>query len=182
LNFFTPELYEAENETGNWDDIFAATKRYDEYTESIKSRLHPSVAAVAESRWVDDALLAKAGYDRKAKTLTITLRCGGLPWDDQEYFDLAFSYQDAEISEQHLSILAEIAEGTISAIRHWFFAWRHEVDVLDDGRFEQRISFHRVGGDGSLAWFAVKCKELTCERTDRESRDLPRVKQRFVVK
>ncbi len=170
MKFFTVDSY------NSWYDSFEdysilknASEEYWRFVESMQGILPTEVLALARLPGVDDGLIVRVKHDRDKRVLVLTLRCGDL---QMGYYDLILTYEDAEISHGDECTLARLAH-TTKYSRYKSDLYRHEVDMLDDGRIEHRLIFHPG------IWFVVRCKTLRWDKLNRPNRELPRFLNRF---
>ena len=122
---------------------------------------------------MDDGLLVQVSHDQAGCVLRLTLRCGHLQMGD---YELALTYEGAEITLKHEWELARLARSTVDAW-HAPDLRRHEVDVIDDGKIEHRLEFHDNEPDN---WFAIRCGAMKWEIVSRPDRELPALPDRFL--
>lgn len=176
MRFFTLEIYHAFDRSVDGDEglleLTTALHSYQQHVETLTAILGPHLFTLSGAFLIDDALVARAKLDTVNGTLEPTLRCGNL---QVGYFDVALRYEDVEIDPRDVMTLSQVARGTKSHRRFDFDAYAHELDVTEGGRIEHSILFH-PGVE-----FTLRCRRLTWTRTDRRDRQLPRLKDRFVV-
>ena len=145
---------------------------FDNYTrhlESLQDILPEDLLALAKLPGVDDGLIIEARHDREQRRFTLTLRCGDL---QMGYYDLALTYEEAEISQPDEWTLARIARITDGHRADTDIAY-HELDVTPDGKIEHRFLFHPGKG------FAIRCRTLQWEKINQPDRELPYLPDRF---
>lgn len=175
MKFFTAERHEKIYADDEVDLIEQMRAEYEQRIEQIRPRLPEDVAQITHPSELDDALIAQVWLKKKRKRLDLTMRCGDL---NVGYYDLRFRYDNFELTEQELADLAKHAKATISCTHFSGDAWCHEVDLLDDGRFEHSILFHHIW-ELECYVFNIRCQDMQVRRTDRPSRKLPKLKVRF---
>ncbi len=177
MKFFTSDIYKAledlDTEVQGLDRLKEADRKYKARLSQVRETFPPALSAVADAWAVDDALIAKLRQSDDPATLELVLRCGNLQIG---YFDLDFTYDSPEVSDEHLRALIKVASNIRgNCLFDGWDAWVHEVDRLSDGRIEHRIYFHKGG------WVAIRCRDLQVVRTEKLDRRLPPYPNRYRV-
>src|SRR5207248_7275733 len=100
----------------SWDDSprtwATFHKAYSQHLEGLRGILPARVLELARLPGVDDGLIVQVSHDRAGCVLRLTLRCGDL---QMGYYDLALTYEGAEITPKHEWELARLARSTVDA-------------------------------------------------------------------
>lgn len=144
MKYLTREWYDG----GHDDDVYFAYRRY---LTRISARLTAPVLALALSD-LHDARFLDVAHDAGARSLALRLRTG---FRRIGYADLLLRYGGVDLSAVGGVPPALLADPRTEVIYH-------EVDVLDDGRFEHRLLLS-PGGEVTLRFDGLEIAQRGVE-------------------
>ncbi|CUU38537.1 MAG: hypothetical protein K6U12_10030 [Armatimonadetes bacterium] len=153
-----------------WRAFFEACRRHH---ESLRGRLPEHALELLNLQGVDDGLLVEAVYERKTRTLQLTLRCGHLLMG---YYDLTLVFREASLSPHSRTTLRRIAETTKGDGIWEYELYRFELDTTPSGGIILRLEFLGFYDD---PWFEVRCKELQWHTKPVADPKLPVIPRRY---
>lgn len=171
MKFFTPDVRSSWYQRSEFELIEQAHEAYQSHLERLSKKHHRRVIVdLARLSSVGDGLIVHVKHNRKARKLSLTLRCGD---SQMGYYDLIIHYTDASIDPEHDLALAQIARSQgLSEL------WRHEVD--EEGEYGEDAIVHRLffHHEPDL-WFEIRCQWLDWERKPRPNRTLQPSSNRY---